>query len=352
MFLAAAVSFDSLPNASSLEGLQAAHDKIKAAPKHRRPPARARARTSSTHVTKELPPKRPHKRSKTVPTGLIGKIEETPKAAGDTKRNSDIVSRTIFENAEMGEAEDGATNESEKESLPDSRGKSLEAREEKAAADEALARIRARASDILAKVTNSPNLTEGKVVSDEDVTVEEKPKDSGEGLRGESVEASGNTKKEVILKQSSEKKDEETDRAEPANGTVVLKDEIKKREKDKEVAAKCVSNDTAPKIEEKVKSVESTSITTTEGDIHHPGAGETPQRGGVGTKDAPVTAPKTTKHAAEPAETADKPDWVALAHKKSKRVSQLIERSDTNTVEVGHVTKYIYSYSDSDSYSD
>ncbi|XP_022783371.1 uncharacterized protein KIAA1211 homolog [Stylophora pistillata] len=97
----AAVSFENLPSASSLEGLQAAHDRIKVAPKHRRPPSRALSHKSSK--TTKGNPLKPHKRSKTDPQEISSNSTsamESIEGKGISK-NSDVINKTISEDAEI-----------------------------------------------------------------------------------------------------------------------------------------------------------------------------------------------------------------------------------------------------------
>ena len=83
----AAVSFENIPNVSSIDGLQAARDKIKAAPKHRRPPTRIQAKTSSVSLKNN--PVEPHRRSKTDPNHLT-----SPEQSSGGGKNSDVASET------------------------------------------------------------------------------------------------------------------------------------------------------------------------------------------------------------------------------------------------------------------
>lgn len=133
----AAVSFESLPRASSLEGLQAAHDRIKIAPKHRRPPTRAHPNSTSVNIKRN--PIKPHRRSKTDPKDPSAEtsVETESNEELASKRNSDIVNATIFEALESSE-------EQSKEKV--------------------LADMKAKASDILAKVQESPKLSERSVI--------------------------------------------------------------------------------------------------------------------------------------------------------------------------------------------
>lgn len=136
---AAAVSFENLPSASSLEGLQAAHDRIKIAPKHRRPPTRAHPNSSSMNVKRN--PLKPHGRSKTDPQDLATKTNvETESNEGlACSRSSDIVNTTIFEASEISD----------------------EKSKEKVVAD-----MKAKASEVLAKVSEK-RIENGADTSDE-----------------------------------------------------------------------------------------------------------------------------------------------------------------------------------------
>ena len=97
-----AVSFETLPSASSLEGLHVAHDRIKVAPKHRRPPSRAQPKSSSMNLKSN--PSKPHRRSKTDPQDLLRKGDQRENSqAAESNRSSDVVNKTIYEAPESGE---------------------------------------------------------------------------------------------------------------------------------------------------------------------------------------------------------------------------------------------------------
>lgn len=91
----AAVSFEDLPSTSSLEGLQAAHDRIKVAPKHRRPPTRVRCNSSSMNPLNSGKMK-PHRRSKTDPQDF------TVKPKVESNSSSDVTT-AIFKSQETNE---------------------------------------------------------------------------------------------------------------------------------------------------------------------------------------------------------------------------------------------------------
>ena len=91
----AAVSFEDLPSTSSLEGLQAAHDRIKVAPKHRRPPTRVRCNSSSMNPLNSGKVK-PHRRSKTDPKDF------TVKPKVESNSSSDVTA-AIFKSQESNE---------------------------------------------------------------------------------------------------------------------------------------------------------------------------------------------------------------------------------------------------------
>lgn len=91
----AAVSFEDLPSTSSLEGLQAAHDRIKVAPKHRRPPTRVRSNSSSMNPLNSGKMK-PHRRSKTDPKDF------TVKPKVESNSSSDVTT-AIFKSQETNE---------------------------------------------------------------------------------------------------------------------------------------------------------------------------------------------------------------------------------------------------------
>lgn len=95
----AAVSFENLPNVSSIDGLQAARDKIKAAPKHRRPPTRIQAKTSSMSLKNN--PGNPHRRSKTGPNRLTNKEGESLEQSSGGGNNSDVTSERKLETLEV-----------------------------------------------------------------------------------------------------------------------------------------------------------------------------------------------------------------------------------------------------------
>ena len=92
---AAAVSFEDLPSTSSLEGLQAAHDRIKVAPKHRRPPTRGRSDSSSMNPLNSGKMK-PHRRSKTDPKDFTVKPKVQSNSSAD-------VTAAIFKSQETNE---------------------------------------------------------------------------------------------------------------------------------------------------------------------------------------------------------------------------------------------------------
>lgn len=100
-FIAAAVSFEKLPSASSLEGLQVARDRIKVAPKHRRPPSRALSNKSSKNMKGN--PLKPHRQSKTDPQEFSSKsstVTESIEGKGNSE-NSDVINVTISEDTEI-----------------------------------------------------------------------------------------------------------------------------------------------------------------------------------------------------------------------------------------------------------
>lgn len=100
-FIAAAVSFEKLPSASSLEGLQVARDRIKVAPKHRRPPSRALSNKSSKNMKGN--PLKPHRQSKTDPQEFSSKsstVTESIEGKGNSE-SSDVINVTISEDTEI-----------------------------------------------------------------------------------------------------------------------------------------------------------------------------------------------------------------------------------------------------------
>lgn len=123
----AAVSFENIPNVSSIDGLQAARDKIKAAPKHRRPPTRIQAKTSSVSLKNN--PVEPHRRSKTDHNHLTNKECESLEQSSGGGKNSDVASETKLETLEV-------TCEPSKESV--------------------VADLKMKGNDILASLSESP----------------------------------------------------------------------------------------------------------------------------------------------------------------------------------------------------
>ncbi|XP_068703603.1 glutamic acid-rich protein-like [Montipora foliosa] len=96
----AAVSFENLPSVSSIDGLQAAHDKIKIAPKHRRPPTRMQTKSSSMNMKNN--PVKPHRRSKTDPKDLTSsEADDNQDQESGGIRNSDVTSGTELETPEV-----------------------------------------------------------------------------------------------------------------------------------------------------------------------------------------------------------------------------------------------------------
>ena len=177
----AAVSFESLPRASSLEGLQAAHDRIKIAPKHRRPPTRAHPNSTSVNIKRNST--KPHRRVKTDPKDLSAEtsVETESNEELASSRNSDIVNATIFEAMESSEDQ---------------------------SKEKVLADMKAKASDILAKVQESPKVSElsqiGAITSDQVVPeiVQEKEDDT---------QTEGKENKESTEQQVKELDEDETD---------------------------------------------------------------------------------------------------------------------------------------------
>lgn len=147
VFFVAAVSFESDPHASSIEGLQAAHDKIKAAPKKRRPPTRARSRTSSLGVgdTPDNKDPKAHKRSITDPTDLTRERTYSGNRL-DSSSMSDFLNNTIFET----EDEEGQTVTSPQASQKD-----------KDQEDSVREDIMSKVNSILAQTSGPSRLSEG-----------------------------------------------------------------------------------------------------------------------------------------------------------------------------------------------
>ena len=132
----AAVSFENLPSASSLEGLQAAHDKIKVKPKHRRPPTRLQNKSKSMNLKKN--PAKPHRRSKTDPTDLTDEDGVNTEQGSASTRNSHVISGTIPEDQEC-------SDEQSKESV--------------------VADLKAKANDILSNLNESPKMRSHVIVN-------------------------------------------------------------------------------------------------------------------------------------------------------------------------------------------
>lgn len=132
----AAVSFETLPNASSLEGLQAAHDKIKVKPKHRRPPTRFQNKSKSMNLKSN--PAKPHRRSKTYPTDLTDEHDVSTEQGSVSTRNSRVISGTIPEGQE-------GTDEQSRESV--------------------IADLKAKANDILSNLNESPKTRSQVIVN-------------------------------------------------------------------------------------------------------------------------------------------------------------------------------------------
>ena len=322
--LAAAISFDSLPSASSLEGLQAAHDKIKVAPKHRRPPRKARTRTSSGRAVKEPPHKMLHKRSNTVPEDLLGRSEDLLGSVGEADRHGSLVSRTIFESAEIGEDEVVSPTPSP---VPRSETSSKDT-----AADSAIVRaqIEARATELVAKakVSPKPRNRQKQGLAKPTGVVEETSKDvretqgSSESLTTKEKDAKDLT---TILKEPQEKGEKEKN-----SDHQKITDQAKKLVKRKEALKSPGDNQPASHVGgEKVNDFRGP----------HPKSSETVdtplEETAVPTNESVTrAAPPTTEPVTKPADAADKPDWIALAQKKSKRVSQLLETADTQSEEV------------------
>lgn len=80
-----------------LVGLQSAHDKIKAAPKNRRPPTRTNSGNSGA---KKVAPMKPHRKSKTNPPPQ-GELIKKPVIGETNDRPADQSSRVVFESMEV-----------------------------------------------------------------------------------------------------------------------------------------------------------------------------------------------------------------------------------------------------------
>lgn len=379
----AAVSFESLPRASSLEGLQAAHDRIKIAPKHRRPPTRAHPNSSSMNVKRN--PTKPHRRSKTDPKDLSAKTNvETESNEGlASNRNSDIVNTTIFEALESSE-------EQSKEKV--------------------LADMKAKASDILAKVHESPKVSErlesGASTSDEVVPeiVEEKEdhiqtegeenKETAEQHFKELDQNEMDNKNNVVIDKENENVqptkpdvDMENKEESKAKETILNELNVKKDEsrplldmsrrskslknfgiKESIMKSPLLSRFSLDSMEQNIDKTEGKNTADLElrklgekekpnktesahevksNDSQNSGEKKTPADVSklhsrpsslVQSSDADKT-PTGTKLKDKPTEqhnTSDQPDWIKLATKKSERLSQLLDGKD---IQVNHVLR-------------
>ena len=330
----AAVSFENLPSASSLEGLQAAHDRIKVAPKHRRPPSRAHSNSSSRNLT----PVKPHRRSKTDPQDL------TVKPYVENTTNSDVVNATIFEAVEISD----------------------EQKKEKTVAD-----LKAKAYNILANVRESPKLSsetvvngaekkEGKPLNDEEknkqdcvaeCTTDSTNKanqafESKQSLQLKNAEVETNAKK-IVLKELNSKKEEfrpvldmkrrseslnilvaKGQSGELVHTTAVDKPQLRRRgfslnsfeSKEKTSDPKPTKMMESEKIVETVAAQEGESVNVQI------------SNGCVSQTEFKVSAlncleknvPSGAK-ACDKEESSGQPAWIELANKRSKRLSQLID---------------------------
>ncbi|XP_078369100.1 uncharacterized protein LOC144653062 [Oculina patagonica] len=369
----AAVSFENLPSASSLEGLQAAHDRIKIAPKHRRPPTRAHPNSSSMNVKRN--PLKPHRRSKTDPQDLATKTnvgtESNEGLAGS--RSSDIVNTTIFEASEI-------SDEKSKEQV--------------------IADMKAKASEVLAKVCESPKVNEKRIENGADTSDEvgeneghiqterEKSQESAEEQIKELHENKNNvavnkenedvhsTKpnvqienkeeskaKETILKELNVKKDESrplldvsrrsislnnfgikdkslestikpplqrgfsldsseqnNDKSEVKTADVKLSESAQKEQPNK---TESVHENKRSDVQNTVEKMSPTDVTKLESKAPMPSSL-------VKNLDADrtFTGVKLREKAHEKDDTSEQPAWIKLANRKSERYSQLLDNKD------------------------
>ena len=213
LFFLAAVSFDNLPSASSLEGLQAAHDKIKIAPKHRRPPTRVNSRSSSMKLQNNSV--KPHRRPKTDPKDLTVKTSVDKEQGSGSARNSDVINDTILEAQEV-------IDEQSKES--------------------AVADLKAKVNNILANLSESPRTTDKMT---ENGTEEKKSQlllqreETKQGcvseatVDSEQVEQPDNKDSTVIDKENKELESKQNEKLESAEDRVKTKDKVLKELNDK-----------------------------------------------------------------------------------------------------------------------
>lgn len=202
----AAVSFEDLPSTSSLEGLQAAHDRIKVAPKHRRPPTRVRCNSSSMNPLNSCNVK-PHRRSKTDPKDF------TVKPKVESNSSSDVTT-AIFKSQETTE----------------------EQRKEKLFAD-----LKAKAESV---ITNSSPTNTEMLVSDKegkDLKSEEKNKQncakdgSAESEMKYNKENQTDSKNRLVHENTEEKKSEDKILKELNNKNEEYRLSLKKRSESLEV---------------------------------------------------------------------------------------------------------------------
>lgn len=369
----AAVSFENLPSALSLEGLQAAHDRIKIAPKHRRPPTRAHPNSSSMNVKRN--PLKPHRRSKTDPQDLATKTnvgtESNEGLAGS--RSSDIVNTTIFEASEI-------SDEKSKEQV--------------------IADMKAKASEVLAKVCESPKVNEKRIENGADTSDEvgeneghiqtegEKSQESAEEQIKELHENKNNvavdkenedvhsTKpnvqienkeeskaKETILKELNVKKDESRPLLDVSRRSISLnnfgikdkslestikpplqrgfsldsseqnndKSEVKTADvKLSESAQKEQPNKTERVHENKRSDVQNTGEKMSPTDVSKLESKAPMPSSLVKNLDADrtFTGVKLREKAHEKDDTSEQPAWIKLANRKSERYSQLLDNKD------------------------
>ncbi|XP_020616040.1 peptidyl-prolyl cis-trans isomerase G-like isoform X2 [Orbicella faveolata] len=370
----AAVSFESLPRASSLEGLQAAHDRIKIAPKHRRPPTRAHPNSSSMNIKRN--PTKPHRRSRTDPKDMSAKtsVETESNEELASNRNSDIVNATIFEALESSE-------EQSKEKV--------------------LADMKAKASDILARVQEPPKES-GTSTIDEVVAEIVQDKEDHTEAEGEENKESTEQHVKVLDENEMDNKDnvvinKENEDVQPTKPDVQMENKEESKAKEtilkelnvrkegsrpmldmsrrskslgknfgkKESAMKppmpnrfsldridqnidnSEGTNTAAlelrKLVEKEKSIKTESVHEEKSnDSQNSGEKTTPVddsklRSKDSTPSSPVKSsdadktPTGTKLKGKPTEqdnTSDQPDWIKLATKKSARLSQLLDSKD------------------------
>jgi len=347
MHLVAAVSFENLPSASSLEGLQAAHDRIKVAPKHRRPPTRVQPRSSSMNLKGNSV--KPHRRSKTDPKDLTVKPGVETEQGARSTRNSDVISGTIFEASEVSDEQSKESVVADLKlkaneiltSVPKSPNGSSKAVENETEEKESQMLTNGE-KDLQSSVTDTTaeieqvkqNLTDG--MDNVVINKENKGCESEQNLRLENLEEEAKGKEKVLKEINGKKegsrplldvsrrteslsifevmsKSKETEDKPPLRRGFSLKSfESKEKPADLKLT-KLVENEKQPKAVCAQNSAEK---------INEPISSQLESKGSVPEKVSPVA--KVVKKASVKEESSGQPSWIELATKKSQRLSQLI----------------------------